>query len=139
MNDTEKVVIYFPWKEISGGPIYLVRLAEALVKNSNYHVYYVDYEDGFSRKLISESKIEKINVSQNDFSIPIEEPITVITPIYFACWLPNIHPKSKILFVNWHVCCIPTLQNNWQISDSNIKNFLKIIAETRSVFFCDES
>ncbi len=99
----------------------------------------MDYEDGFSRKLISESKIEKINVSQNDFSIPIEEPITVITPIYFACWLPKIHPESKLLFVNWHICCIPTLQHNWQVSDYNISNFLKIIAETRSVFFCDES
>lgn len=139
MSNTEKVVIYFPWLEVSGGPIYLVRLAEELAKDGAYSVYYVDYEDGFSNQLISSESVTRLTVTQNDFSIPFEEPITIITPIYFACWLPELHPQSKLLFVNWHICSIPALQNNWQTSDENIYKFLSLVHETNSVIFCDES
>ncbi len=136
---TERVVIYFPWKEVSGGPIYLVKLAEELAENDRYSVYYVDYEDGYSNDLITSDKINKVTVSLDDYSIPFDEPITIILPIYFACWIPNINKESKILFVNWHICSIPTLQHNWQISNSNVNNFLELVKETNSVFFCDES
>lgn len=36
-----KVVFYFPWKEISGGPFYLTKLADALSEIDGYQVYYI--------------------------------------------------------------------------------------------------
>ncbi|MFS1909240.1 FkbM family methyltransferase [Vibrio lentus] len=135
----EKVVFYFPWIEVSGGPIYLVRLAEELAKDGNYSVHYVDYAEGFSNKLISNDKVNKVTVSLDDFSIPFDDPITIITPIYFAAWLPKLNPNSKILFINWHLCSIDTLKYNWQTSGENINEFLSLVHETKSVMFCDES
>lgn len=139
MSKIEKVVFYFPWIEVSGGPIYLVRLAEELAKDDSYSVYYVDYEEGFSNKLINSDQVNKVSVSLDDFSIPFDEPITIITPIYFAAWLPKLNPNSKILFINWHLCSIDTLKHNWQTSEKNINEFLSLVHDTKSVMFCDES
>lgn len=136
---TTKVVFFFPWKEVSGGPIYLTRLADELAKSDDYEVYYTDYEDSLSDTLLTNEKVRKIVVSVNDFSVKIKEPVVFITPIYFACWIPELHPDSKIVFINWHMCCIPSLYSNWRISEREMSQFLKLVRDTSSVFFCDES
>ncbi|MDM3407546.1 FkbM family methyltransferase [Citrobacter sp. Cb022] len=134
-----KVVFYFPWNEVSGGPIYLTRLADKLAELDDYEVYYTDYENSLSDSLIKNSKVKKIVVSIDDFSIKQPFPVILITPIYFAGWIPDLHPDSKIVFINWHMCCVPTLQHNWRISDKDLHNFLRLVRDTSAVFFCDES
>lgn len=135
----EKVVFYFPWNEVSGGPIYLTRLADKLAELDDYEVYYTDYENSLSDSLIKNSRVKKIVVSIDDFSIKQPFPVILITPIYFAGWIPDLHPDSKIVFINWHMCCVSTLQYNWRISDKELHSFLRLVRDTSSVFFCDES
>ncbi|MDB2536652.1 FkbM family methyltransferase [Alphaproteobacteria bacterium] len=133
-----KVVFYFPWEEVSGGPIYLSNLANELCKDSQFEVYYTDYQPGLTDTFLSK-KVKKIIVNHQDFGIKIQEPITLVTPIYFANWLPAMHPKSRVVFVNWHVCSIDTLRTNWPISSRDMATFLSLVDDTKSVFFLDES
>ena len=98
----EKVVFYFPWKEVSGGPYYLVWLANALASEENYDVYYVDYKKALTDSMRNEN-VKKM-VYSSKFVFPKKEPITLVTPVYWADRIPELHPKSKIVFLNWHYC-----------------------------------
>jgi hypothetical protein len=134
-----KVVFYFPWREVSGGPYFLTRLADQLSLDSRFEVYYTDYEFGLSDDLLKSDAVQKIVVSEKDFGIKTHDPVTLVVPIYWACWLPQMHPDSKILFFNWHNCCIPVLKSTWGITENYLSSFLKLVRDTSSVFFCDYS
>jgi glycosyltransferase involved in cell wall biosynthesis len=133
------VVFYFPWQEPSGGPIYLSSIASALSRKRREDIYYTDYEPGFSDGLLKGTSVKKITVSETNFSIPLTEPILLVTPIYWAHWLPKMHPESRIVFVNWHNLCLPVLKSSWGMPEEAIKKFLCITERTKSVFFCDEA
>ncbi|MCO6552815.1 MAG: hypothetical protein J6563_07580 [Gilliamella sp.] len=136
----KKVVFYFPWKEISGGPYYLTRLADKLAEDSIFEVYYTDYKNGLSDQLLTNPLVKKIEVSEADFGIHMDtEPCILITPIYWACWLPKMHPDSKVLFFNWHNSCIPVLQSVWAVTNKELSKFLHLVKSTNSVFFADYS
>jgi FkbM family methyltransferase len=140
MGRVTKVLFYFPWKEVSGGPIYLANLASELAKDPNYDVFYTDYDPGLSDTLITNPKVKKVIVSETDFDISIKSPIVIVTPIYFANWLPpSAHPDSRIIFINWHVCSMDALRTNLQISTRNMNDFLETVQKTKSVFFLDQS
>lgn len=134
-----KVIFFFPWREVSGGPFYLTRLADELALDHEYEVFYTDYANGLSDTLIKNKNVRKIEVSERDFSIRISDPVVLITPIYWACWLPKLHPDSRVLFLNWHNCCIPVLADTWRIGRKSLDRFLTLVRDTTSVFFCDSS
>ncbi|KES18795.1 Protein of unknown function (DUF2589) [Gilliamella apicola SCGC AB-598-I20] len=139
-NAKRKVVFYFPWREISGGPYYLTRLADKLAEDPNLEVYYTDYTNGLSDQLLKNPLVKKIEVSERDFAIHMDDqPILLITPIYWACWLPFMHPDSKVLFFNWHNSCIPVLKSVWRLNDHQLNDFLEKVKSTNSVFFADYS
>lgn len=132
------VLFYFPWREVSGGPVYLSRLANALSHVKGINVYYCDYIDGFAIDKLG-SKVHRVYIDENDFSPYLNFPLTIITPIYFAPWLPKLHPDSKVLFFNWHISSIPVLKVNGAFSDRNLKVFLDLVGELRSCFYLDKS
>ncbi|MEG7381993.1 hypothetical protein V5785_22530, partial [Bacillus subtilis] len=76
-DNRTKVVFYFPWLEVSGGPIYLTGLADKLAEDPSYDVYYTDYSPGLSDNLLKNSNVTKIAVSTENFSIGIEEPVVL--------------------------------------------------------------
>ena len=135
----KSVVFYFPWKELSGGPVYLSNLANGLAKLNKYDVYYVDYIDGVSHEFINATSVTKIKVSEGDFSIDLTHPVAIILPIYFAPWLPKLHEKSNIVFINWHMCSLGVLSANTGWKESDMSIFLTMVNKTRSVFFADKS
>ena len=132
-----KIVFYFPWQEISGGPNYLSTLANALANDNNYEVYYIDYPEGLTNNLLSKS-INRINYEE-PFSFPIQDEVTLITPIYCASHIPLLHPNSKVLFVNWHNYCIQALLNVWRLDEKNLQQFLWMIYKKNAVFFLDRA
>ena len=135
----EKVVFYFPWKELSGGPFYLTKLADSLAEQENYEVYYTDYKHGLCDDMLKNPAVKKIEYKENDFVMPFNEPITLITPVYWAHKVPKIHSKSKIVFLNWHYCCISTLKSTSGWSKYKLNKFLKLVKKTNSCFFLDYS
>ncbi len=134
----EKVVFYFPWREVSGGPYYFTRLANQLAQDPAYDVYYADYHNSLSESMLLDN-IKRIYVTQHDYNLRLPDIYTLVMPIYWARWIRPMHPQCKILFANWHNECIPALKNIWQIDNSQADVFLNLVHRTQSVFFCDYS
>ena len=136
----QKLVFFFPWREVSGGPFYLVRLADGIAKRDKYDVYYTDYPDGLCDSLLHEKSVKVLRYhDETHFEIFIEEPIILVMAEYWAHVVPQVHPDTKILFFNWHNECIPVLKRDWCASDVFIEKFINLVKETSSVFFCDKT
>ena len=138
----QKLVFFFPWPEVSGGPFYLCRLADAVARTGLYEVYYTDYSGGLCDSILTEKSIKILKYHDEDgerFSIFPEETVILVMAEYWAHMVPHINPASKIVFFNWHNECIPVLQSNWYATDRFIKKFLGLVEETSSVFFCDKT
>lgn len=136
----KKLVFFFPWHEVSGGPFYLTRLANDIAKLGLYDVYYTDYAGGLCDSLLTERSIKVLKFHDEEhFPIFPDEPVIIVMAEYWAHVMPKTHPDTKIVFFNWHNECIPVLQRDWGASDKFIKKFLQLAAETTSVFFCDKT
>lgn len=131
------ILFYFPWREASGGPVYLTTIARELSKTYPGTIYYTDYENGLSDSMLEGTSVKKLTVRQGDFSVNVKEPVIFVTPLYWAHWMPVINPASKILFIDWHNLCLPVLRDSWKIDPERLKTFLQIISKSRSVMFCD--
>ena len=134
----EKIVFFFPWKEVSGGPVYLTGLANALSEDPKYEVWYVDYADGLSISKLDCSRVRLV-LYREPFTMPFYAPLTLVIPIYCAAHIPILHPDSRILFVNWHNYCIQALLDSWRLSKSSLQEFLNLVGKTNSECFVDRS
>lgn len=136
-----KLVFFFPWQEVSGGPYYLCRLADAVAETGEYEVYYTDYKNGICDYILTNKNVKVLTYKNegNKFKIFEDEPIILIMPIYWANCIPCLNENSKLVFFNWHNECIPVLKRDWCISNRRLKKFLKVVRDTDSVFFCDKT
>lgn len=136
----QKLVFFFPWREVSGGPFYLARLANGVARRNLYEVYYTDYPNGLCDSLLEEKSIKVLRYRDGaNFEVFPDEPVILIIAEYWAHVMPKMHPESKIVFFNWHNECIPVLQREWCASDAYIEKFLNLVKQTSSVFFCDKT
>ena len=131
----EKIVFFFPWKELSGGPFYLADIAQDLAKDVNYDVYYVDYPDGIAAKYLKCPKVKIVPYGFHE-SFLNNNRCVLVTPIYCAGHVPVLQDESRILFLNWHNYCITSLINTWKIK-RDLQQFLFMVYRTQSVFFLD--
>ena len=131
------IVFYFPWREASGGPVYLTSIARRLAEVYSGKVYYTDFKDGITDPMLKGSSVEKLELEDGVFGVALQEPILLVTPIYWAHWLPELHPDSKIIFVNWHNLCVPVLKDSWNIDSDRLLEFLQTVSDNHAVFFCD--
>ena len=134
----EKIVFFFPWREVSGGPVYLTELANALSQKPEYEVWYIDYDDGLSVGKLNSRRVGMISYRE-PFFLPFYEPIILIVPIYCASHIPELHPNSRILFVNWHNYCVQALLDSWRLSRKALQVFLDLVGRTDAVCFVDRS
>lgn len=133
-----KVYFFFPWKEISGGPVYLSALADDLAEEGDYDVCYIDYEHGLSDKLLHHERVAKIPY-KTPFSLADKGPIILVTPIYCAMHIPELPPDARILFVNWHNFCMDALASAWRLSPEMLTEFLGMVSRTDSEIFLDRT
>ncbi|WP_170561580.1 FkbM family methyltransferase [Ruegeria atlantica] len=134
---TFPIVFYFPWREASGGPVYLTSIARRLAEVYSGKVYYTDFKDGITDPMLEGSSVEKLELEDGVFGVALQEPVILVTPIYWAHWLPELHPDSKIIFVNWHNLCVPVLKDSWNIDSDRLLEFLQTVSDNHAVFFCD--
>lgn len=137
----KKIVFFFPWKEVSGGPYYLCRMADALAGTGQYDVYYIDYYNSLSDDLLNDFRVRKIPYfgRPKEMEIFCDEPIVMITPIYWIHVIPKLHPNSKLVLINWHNECIPVLKKNWNPLEEDFQQFLQLVADTDSMSCMDLS
>lgn len=135
----EKVIFFFPWREISGGPVYLSGLANALSRVPKYEVWYVDYTDGCSVGQLDRERVGFIPYSEPFFTPLDAEPLILVIPIYCASHIPPLHPDSRILFVNWHNYCVQALLDSWRLSQKDLQRFLDLVGRKSAECFVDRS
>lgn len=131
-------MFFFPWREVSGGPVYLAELANTLSRDPKYDVWYIDYDDGLSIGKLDRDCVGIIPYRE-PFSLPFCEPVTLVVPIYCASHIPTLQPNSRILFVNWHNYCIQALLDSWRLSRKDLQVFLDLVGRTNAECFVDRS
>ena len=136
-----KLVFFFPWSEVSGGPYYLARLANAVADQGVYDVYYTDYRHGLTGELIKSKniKILKYDNEGAKFKIFPSEPVVLVMPVYWAHMVPVIHPDTKIVFFNWHNECMPVLKSSLHCTKGYLERLILFMQEKSSVFFLDKT
>lgn len=135
----KKIVFYFPWKEVSGGPYYLTGIANEIAEKKEYDVYYTDYYNGISDELLIPS-VKKIEFTKfRDFEVFPNEPVILIIPIYFLHALPVMNKDSKIIFVNWHTLCIEQIKKDAKLYGDKLTDFLKMVSDNNCTMFGDKS
>lgn len=134
----QKIVFFFPWKAVSPNAIYLCQLADSLAEDRNFEVHYVDYLHGASAQLLTNYRVRRYPYVNKTAIFP-EEPVILVMPIDRAMTMPQLHPDSRVLFVNWNRESVPALQRNWKTEESNITTFLKLVHQHDGVFFTDKT
>lgn len=137
----KKIVFFFPWTEVSGGPFYLCRMADALAGTGQYEVYYIDYYNSLSDDILNDFRVRKIPYIGNarEMEVFYDTPVVLITPLNWAHVIPRLHPDSKIIFINWHIQSPFVFKKSWKAPDAVFQNFLKLMADTDSITFMDLS
>lgn len=91
------IIFYYPGKNIGGAQMLFVRLADYIAKNTNYQIYYIDYQDGFSKKVIKNNAIKYIEYNENQ-SIEIPNNSCVIIPANFIFKISKLFVFGKDTF-----------------------------------------
>ncbi|HEC1775801.1 hypothetical protein L8U98_00850 [Campylobacter sp. RKI_CA19_01128] len=136
MKKIDKILFYFPWNEISGGPFYMAQLANNLSEKKNYTVYYVDYANSGTGITLNK-KINRLIYNDNESFIFDNFPVVCIMPVYLPHSIPKLHKNSKFLFVNWHNCCTMVLQSKYHLNNDSLLKMLYYFENTKSVVYCD--
>jgi hypothetical protein len=106
------IVFYYPCKGIGGAQLLFIRLAEYISLKEQFIVYYVDFEDGFSKKFLNKSTVKYIHYSENK-KVRLPEHSTVIIPSNFLFFIDlRFNVDQNVLFFFW------------TIHPDNIKSFL---------------
>lgn len=125
---------------MSGGPIFLTQLAKKMADRGEYEVFYIDFKCGPAVKLLEGTNVRIIEFHDEvRFHFFMNEPITIVLPIYWGARVPIMHPESKILFFNWHNLCVPVLKANLRATYEYLKPFLRVISNNNAEFFCDKA
>lgn len=99
-TEIKSITFLFP-STIAGGIEFLfIRLAKYLLKNTQIKIYYIDYKDGFAKKILSDSNVEFIEFSE-DSKINIDFETCIILPtnqLLFPITHLNAPEKTKLLF-----------------------------------------
>ena len=95
------VVFFQPALNIGGGSLVEANLAKCLARNTDLHIYFCDYPDGFGAyNCKDEPSITILTYKENDIQFPLQKKCVVFTNSTRLILLKNMHPESKILF--WH-------------------------------------
>ena len=138
MANKKNVCFFFPDRKLGGGPYYLLRLAIELAKDKRYNVFYIDFSDGFSHQIpMDTSGIRFIDYESFSGKIYFEEECVLFAQIHYLFDMPIVNPKSKVLFFNWHNCCIPELKKRMWFTDAEMHSFLDLVNKNQAQVFCD--
>lgn len=137
----KNICIFFPDKNIGGGPYWLTGLAKELAKDENYKVYYIDYKNGFARTLINceHDKVTFLDYGCKQRYCIFDEECILFMPIYDLHRMPIINTKSKVLFFNWHNLCLPALKSTCKFLRYDMNYFLTEVFSNNAMVFCDGS
>lgn len=125
-----KICFFMPSKVVGGCEFLFSRIADYLSREKDIEVFYIDYEDGFVKEQLKDTKVKFISYKKKQRSCVVSDNLTLITPITLAFKLPLIKNKNvKILFWNLHPENINWLRESSKMNFFQMKNFLKLLSE----------
>lgn len=142
----KNIYFYCPSRKIGGEQQLYIRCSEYLSRYSNFDVYYVDYEDGFSACQLKGTKVKMIKYSQEEsvviksFSCVvialayvdiIDNVMTYDKSVNFLLW--SLQPSNltgKILIRNHYLVILPFLRKR-------IKNVISFLCDRGVIRFMD--
>ena len=98
----KSITFFFPYYNVSGVPVLFLNLAEFIASHYNYHVYIVDYKDGYmARNREKKSKVKLIEFENENF-ISISDTILVMQAILPYAIRPEllISKNTRVFFWN---------------------------------------
>ena len=98
----KSITFFFPYYDVSGVPVLFLNLAEFIASHYNYHVYIIDYKDGYmARNREKKSKVKLIEFENGNF-ISVSDTILVMQAILPYAIRPEllISKKTKVFFWN---------------------------------------
>ncbi len=105
------ICFWLPAYNVGGGTYYLCKLAQYLVKNTDFNVYYMDYPEGYPSSILADTpEVEILEYNENNIKFPIKDKCIIVTNSTRAIQINKMNPDNKILF--WHY---ETHHNAWKI------------------------
>lgn len=99
----ERIVFYYPSKSIGGAQLLFIRLADYLANFHNFEIYYVDYDDGFSRDFLKTSPVKYIYFIKGK-KIKLPDYSIVIIPSNFIFFVDqNFELTDNTMFFFWTI------------------------------------
>ena len=98
----KSITFFFPYYDVSGVPVLFLNLAEFIASHYNYHVYIIDYKDGYmARNREKKSKVKLIEFENGNF-ISVLDTILVMQAILPYAIRPEllISKNTKVFFWN---------------------------------------
>jgi len=131
-------LFYLPSRIIGGYEFLFIRLAAFLSDKMGFEVYYVDYNDGFARTQLANTKIKFINYTEQNMLIDLDCPINLIAPITMSYEIPVLKSLgSKLIFWCAHPKSIEWLSYRSGLKDSALNDFLLKLSNSASICFMD--
>lgn len=98
----DKIIFYYPSRQTGGTQYLFKRSAEYLAENQDeYKIYYMDYQDGFSRRNIKSDKVLFLDYSEDNL-LHIDDGSIIIAQLnmigQYSRFLTFDKSKSAILF-----------------------------------------
>lgn len=96
------ICFWLPTRSVGGGTFLFCELADYIINNTDFKVYYLDCPDGYAHQLLEgNDRINIINYNLSDDCFPIKEPLLIFTNTTRAIQIKGMNPKSKMVFWHW--------------------------------------
>lgn len=133
----KNICFHMTGRSLGGGSYLFYKMANYLIQNTDFTVYYTDYPDGYGSILIKNiPQIKFIPYAEEIPKLPIKEKCIIVTNSTRAIQIKNMNPENKILFWHWE-----TIPCAWHLLflDDETKRFLKLTKDEHAMVYHDWS
>lgn len=103
MKKIKNILFYYPSRTIGGTQYLYSRCANYLVQNSDYSIYYVDYEDGFAASRLLRNEVKILHTKDNEKVILPEDSICIIQLNFLDLVYEKVGLSHNNYFMFWAI------------------------------------
>lgn len=99
--ESHKIVFYYPSRNIGGAQLLFIRCARYLVKTGQYSVSYIDYNDGYAKRIMSHEEVDFIDYESYGDAIDIADAFVILPFSFMGLKYKRIKPEGRTTFLLW--------------------------------------
>ena len=143
----KNIIFNYPSRVLGGAEILYINCAKFLSRNSNYTIYYIDFEDGFSHSILDSFRIKYINVSSLRDCVEVPDNSISILGIEQLFRASQLFQNKTIKYLFWginpysiiNLLEIDHYSQTWKIENKYIAKGFKFLTEKSIIFYMDYS